>query len=259
MLQTYPSLAHFDGRGANRPWLQELPDPITQVVWDTWVELNPKDAAKLGIATGDRVRVRSAHGEVETPAYVYPGIQPGAVAMPLGQGHTAFGRYATGAGVNAATLVAITGAACPWNSLVVRKARDLVVIPGHDVQEGRAIARAFTGKAHTEKHPEISLYPPHEHTTVPLGHGGRSRCLQRVQRLCHRLLCREQHPGSRKRGSAARAPHVLDSRGALLRPRSAPSGTAPHRPRADDVPAVRQGALRAGLPRVRRRTTPRKG
>jgi molybdopterin-containing oxidoreductase family iron-sulfur binding subunit len=58
VLQTYPSLAHFDGRGANRPWLQELPDPITQAVWDTWIELNPKDAAKLGVRTGDRVRVR---------------------------------------------------------------------------------------------------------------------------------------------------------------------------------------------------------
>jgi molybdopterin-containing oxidoreductase family iron-sulfur binding subunit len=41
-LQTYPSLAHFDGRGANRPWLQETPDPVSLAVWDTWAELHPR-------------------------------------------------------------------------------------------------------------------------------------------------------------------------------------------------------------------------
>jgi anaerobic selenocysteine-containing dehydrogenase/Fe-S-cluster-containing dehydrogenase component len=160
VLQTYPSLAHFDGRGANRPWLQELPDPITQVVWDSWVEVNPQDAAKLGITTGDRVRVRSKHGEVETAAYVYPGIQPGAVAMPLGQGHTAFGRYATGVGVNVARLLGDNWSGEPVEISLVRKARDLVIIPGHDLQEGRGIVRTSPA----EPHPEISLYPPHTHT-----------------------------------------------------------------------------------------------
>ncbi len=163
VLQTYPSIANFDGRGANKPWLQELPDPITQAVWDTWIELNPKDAGKLGIATGDRVRVRSARGEVETLAYVYPGMEPRAVAMPLGQGHTAFGRYGTGVGVDAAKLIGDHWSGVPVEIALVRKARDLVVIPGRDVQEGRKIAQSFTGKPHVEAHPEISIYPPHGH------------------------------------------------------------------------------------------------
>jgi anaerobic selenocysteine-containing dehydrogenase/Fe-S-cluster-containing dehydrogenase component len=175
-LETYPSLAHFDGRSANRPWMQELPDPIAQVVWDTWVEMNPKDAERLGVRTGDRVRVRSTHGEIEAGAYVYPGIQPGAVAIPLGQGHTAFGRYATAAGANAFALVdpkpnAITGG-IEWSGERVeidplRRAHGLVVVAGHDYQENRQIARSRPSdehsNAHEGHHPELSIYPPHEH------------------------------------------------------------------------------------------------
>jgi molybdopterin-containing oxidoreductase family iron-sulfur binding subunit len=178
-LDTYPSLAHFDGRSANRPWMQELPDPIAQVVWDTWVEMNPKDAERLGVRTGDRVRVRSTHGEIEAGAYIYPGIQPGAVAIPLGQGHTAFGRYATGTGANAVALLdpkpnAVTGGV-EWSGERVeidplRRRHGLVVVAGHDYQENRALARSRStdehSKSHVERaphHPELSIYPAHEH------------------------------------------------------------------------------------------------
>jgi anaerobic selenocysteine-containing dehydrogenase len=63
-LVAYPSMALYDGRGANRPWLQELPDPVTKITWSTWVELHPETAAERGIAEGDIVEVTSAgaHG-----------------------------------------------------------------------------------------------------------------------------------------------------------------------------------------------------
>ena len=32
-LIAYPSSIFFDGRGANRPWLQELPDPVSKITW----------------------------------------------------------------------------------------------------------------------------------------------------------------------------------------------------------------------------------
>ena len=38
-LLVVPSARYYDGRGANKPWLHETPDPITQVVYDAWVEV----------------------------------------------------------------------------------------------------------------------------------------------------------------------------------------------------------------------------
>jgi len=47
------SLHHlYDGRGANLPWLQEMPDPISTAMWRNWIEVNPKTAAGLGLAEG---------------------------------------------------------------------------------------------------------------------------------------------------------------------------------------------------------------
>jgi molybdopterin-containing oxidoreductase family iron-sulfur binding subunit len=104
-LVLYPSLAFYDGRGANKPWLQELPDPTSKVVWGSWVEIHPETAGRLGIATGDPVKIETEAGSLELPAYLYAGLRKDTVAIPLGQGHTAYGRYATGRGVNALGLL----------------------------------------------------------------------------------------------------------------------------------------------------------
>jgi molybdopterin-containing oxidoreductase family iron-sulfur binding subunit len=83
-LLPYPSLRFYDGRSATRSWLQEVPDPMTQVAWDPWVEINAQTAARLGIRQGDVVQVKSPHGAIEVPAYLSPSIHPGAVAIPIG-------------------------------------------------------------------------------------------------------------------------------------------------------------------------------
>lgn len=94
-----------DGSGANRPWLQEMPDPMTTLTWNTWVEINPETAEKLGIHDDDVVRVATAHGEIEAAVYLYPAIRPDTIAIPFGQGHTALGRWAEGRGANPAQLL----------------------------------------------------------------------------------------------------------------------------------------------------------
>jgi anaerobic selenocysteine-containing dehydrogenase len=91
--------------GANKPWLQELPDPTTTVMWNTWVEMNPETGHELHIENDDVVRIISEAGEVEVPVYLYPAIRPDTVAIPFGQGHTAFGRYAENRGANPANLI----------------------------------------------------------------------------------------------------------------------------------------------------------
>jgi anaerobic selenocysteine-containing dehydrogenase/Fe-S-cluster-containing dehydrogenase component len=104
-LVLYPSMTMFDGRGANKGWLQELPDVTTKAVWGSWVEIHPEKAKSLGIKTGDAVTVSTETGSVTVPAYLYEGIRQDAIALPLGQGHTAMGRYAKGQGVNAVGLL----------------------------------------------------------------------------------------------------------------------------------------------------------
>jgi anaerobic selenocysteine-containing dehydrogenase len=97
-----PTLAEA---GANKPWLQELPDPTTTVMWNTWVEMNPETAHELGIDNDDVLEIVSEAGSVEAPVYLYPAIRPDVIAMPFGQGHTAYGRYAQGRGANPANLL----------------------------------------------------------------------------------------------------------------------------------------------------------
>jgi anaerobic selenocysteine-containing dehydrogenase len=106
-LYPYPSTLLGDGSGANRPWLQETPDPMTTAMWGAWVEINPVTAHELGIADDDVVKLTSPVGEIEAIAYLYPAIRPDTVAIPFGQGHTALGRYAQGRGVNPFDLLGV--------------------------------------------------------------------------------------------------------------------------------------------------------
>jgi len=102
-LLVYPSPVMAEA-GANKPWLQEIPDPMTTVMWNSWLEINPHTAEELGLHNDDVVRVVSPFGAVEVPVYKYPAIRPDVVAIPFGQGHTAFGRYAENRGVNPGDL-----------------------------------------------------------------------------------------------------------------------------------------------------------
>lgn len=106
VLHPFVTAAFHDGRGANLPWMQELPDPLTSIVYNTWVELNPATARELGIEEGDLVEVQSSAGTLVAPAFPYHAIRPDVVAIPLGQGHTHYGRYATGRGANPLAILA---------------------------------------------------------------------------------------------------------------------------------------------------------
>jgi menaquinone reductase, molybdopterin-binding-like subunit len=101
----YASQQLFDGRHANLPWMQEMPDVLTSAMWSSWVEINPQTAARLGISQGDLLEIASQHGKIRAPALLSPGISPDAVAMPVGQGHDDYGRYASGRGANPLKIV----------------------------------------------------------------------------------------------------------------------------------------------------------
>jgi anaerobic selenocysteine-containing dehydrogenase len=102
------SQAFLDGSAAHLPWLQELPDVVSTAMWSSWIEINPTTAGRMGIAQGDMVEVTSPRGSLKTAAVISPGIAPDVVAMPVGQGHENFTRYASGRGANP---IAILGTA----------------------------------------------------------------------------------------------------------------------------------------------------
>jgi anaerobic selenocysteine-containing dehydrogenase len=123
----YVSQQFGDGSAAHLPWLQEMPDPLTSAMWSSWVEINPQTAERLHIAQGDVVEISSAHGAVRAPAMIFPGIAPDVIAMPVGQGHENFTRYASGRGANPIAILgpateAVTGALA-WAATRVKIAR----------------------------------------------------------------------------------------------------------------------------------------
>lgn len=125
--QPFPSQSLRDGSLAHLPWLQEMPDPTTSAMWCSWVEINPKRAEELRIGLGDLVEVTSSHGSVRAPAIPSPGIAPDVIAMPMGQGHEKFSRFASGLGANplaiVGPLVETETGALAWAATRVKVAR----------------------------------------------------------------------------------------------------------------------------------------
>jgi anaerobic selenocysteine-containing dehydrogenase len=94
------------GQHAHLPWMQATPDPMTTVVWQTWVEVNPRVAKEMGIRNDDVVIVESGTGEtIEAVVYENPATPPNVVAVPFGQGHTQASSFAANRGSNALQIV----------------------------------------------------------------------------------------------------------------------------------------------------------
>jgi molybdopterin-containing oxidoreductase family iron-sulfur binding subunit len=190
-----PSIRFFDGRGANKTWLCEVPDPLTKVAWQTPVLMHPVTLGKRGLRQGDVVKIQSRWGELEAPVYETEGVRPGVAVMSIGQGHTAYGRYARGVGLNPIGLLAPElepGSGAPFFTAgpVALKKTDrsvkLAHTDGSRIQHARKIALTVELKELGSQIPhkarglgmwefpftlplpegyarERDFYPPHEH------------------------------------------------------------------------------------------------
>ncbi|HEU4752253.1 MAG TPA: molybdopterin dinucleotide binding domain-containing protein, partial [Armatimonadota bacterium] len=154
-LLVYPSLHFYDGRTANRPWAQEVPDPLAKAVWGSWVEIHPETARRLGAKDGDLLALATGGKRIEAPALVTERVHPEALAMQLGQGHTAYGRYATGAGANPLTLF-VGGNSGPLPVTVAKLPvrRELAVLQTSQRQIGPEVARAMPLEELERRRPE---------------------------------------------------------------------------------------------------------
>ncbi len=163
-MQLIPAITSggWDGRNANLPWVQEAPDQISKVVWGSWAELHPKKASELGVKNGDFVKVTSASGSIEVQVYVHKGIHPDAIAVPVGQGHEEYGRYAKGRGVNPLNILnplmeKRTGELATHATRVqvtnAHQSAKLVKMGGSEVQMGRKFVRTISSSVlrRTEK------------------------------------------------------------------------------------------------------------
>ncbi len=103
------------GTGAELPFLQALLDPGHEERWETWGDIHPETAAALHVRNNSWIRVASAHQAIVVRARVTERVVPGAIAIPVGLGKAAGGRWATGVGANPLRL--LDGTREPFSSL----------------------------------------------------------------------------------------------------------------------------------------------
>lgn len=92
-MQLYSKISMFDGRHAHNPWLQELPDPISKVVWDNYICLAPQLAERLQIEQGDIMRISDGKENLELPALIQPGQHEHVLSVALGYGRKGTDRF----------------------------------------------------------------------------------------------------------------------------------------------------------------------
>ena len=101
--ETYPfdfvdvkSRFNREGRSQNTPGYYEFRnlDPGDVYGMDS-IRINPADAATIGIADGDKIKLTSVTGSLTTIAKLWEGTQPGTIAKTFGGGHWAYGRFAS--------------------------------------------------------------------------------------------------------------------------------------------------------------------
>lgn len=148
-LLPYYSVKNFDGQGANRAWLQELPCPLTNVVWDNQIEIHPVTAKEYKVAQGDYIAIRCAEGEIKGPVYISNLVAKNCFAVAIGQGHEGYGRYAVIKDSNVITLLDSNQTIANLSIEVIKLPSDhqMVVTAGSREQGFRGIAKNEVVKA----------------------------------------------------------------------------------------------------------------
>ncbi len=104
-LQIFFPLAFSFGEGAHLPYLHDLAGAHLGSQWETWVELHPETAARLGISDQQPVFIETSVGKIRARARLYEAIRHDTVAIPFGMGRSGMGRFADGVGSNPGEIV----------------------------------------------------------------------------------------------------------------------------------------------------------
>jgi anaerobic selenocysteine-containing dehydrogenase len=91
----YKSRLNHEGRSQNCTWYQEFKKvDVGDESWEDVLKINPADGARLGVKSGDTVKVTSPTGSIVVKAKLWEGVRPGTVTKCFGQGHWAYGKVA---------------------------------------------------------------------------------------------------------------------------------------------------------------------
>ncbi|WP_263262304.1 TAT-variant-translocated molybdopterin oxidoreductase [Pseudomonas sp. RIT-PI-S] len=162
-----PDPTLWDGRFANLGWLQELPKPISQLTWTNVVAIAPALAERLGLGSGDRVRVEADGQALVGPLWVMPGQQEDTLMVYGGHGRHRAGKVADGVGFS---ITPLQTALLPFQRDGVQvtatgeRQRLASTQMHHDLGQSELI-RQFSraqaaGPAPTPAPDQPSLYPP---------------------------------------------------------------------------------------------------
>jgi MoCo/4Fe-4S cofactor protein with predicted Tat translocation signal len=113
----------YDGQFSNNGWLQELPKPMNKLTWDNAIQIGPKMAERLQIASKDVLELELNGKKVTGAAWIQAGHPDHSITVTLGYGRTRAGRVGTGYGFNAYPL---RTSAAPWfaTGVQIRKTGD---------------------------------------------------------------------------------------------------------------------------------------
>jgi anaerobic selenocysteine-containing dehydrogenase len=92
------------GQGAHIPYLQQVAGSNLNASWDSWLEMHPESAKKLGISDGDMVSIEAPRAHARVRVRLYEGVRAGVVHLPLGYGHVEGSQWSR-FGVNPLRLV----------------------------------------------------------------------------------------------------------------------------------------------------------
>jgi len=186
-LSVYESVGIGNGKFANTPWLQEMPDPITKIVWDNVVTIPVPYAKEKGLLDGDMVEIKSDSTSIQLPVLLQPGQANNTISIALGYGREKSGKAGDGVGKNVYPFVSFNGetfvyAASGVTITPLDKKYELAMTQTHGTFEGRPIVKETTlaeykkhrmaGNEEREEYDKIrseTLYPQHPYNGLKWG------------------------------------------------------------------------------------------
>ncbi|MDP9034276.1 MAG: Fe-S-cluster-containing hydrogenase [Myxococcota bacterium] len=154
-----------DGRHANNPWLQEMPDPTTKLVWDNAAILSPSTAKELGLQNKDVVKITVGERSITAAVWLVPGHADHSVGLTLGWGRKAAGRIGNGRGFDVYPLRTTGALGFAVGAQLSKTGEDAYFFAQtqeHNSTEGRPIAHEATLAEYRQKpnFAELDAPPP---------------------------------------------------------------------------------------------------